>query len=139
MFGDLGLSWMNGKRHGAVNNIFYTETYVDDLAPTTVLATLGMKVPEHDVSFGWTGTIVGAQGRTPYKQDKGNLYAREPSAGYAVHGIFLDWTPKQGLMQDTELHVALDNIFDKKYLPYLSDGISAMPGRNFKISVSRRF
>jgi hemoglobin/transferrin/lactoferrin receptor protein len=139
IFADLGLSWMNGKRHGAVNNIFYTETYVNDLAPTTVLATLGMKVPEHDVSFGWTGTIVGAQERTPYKQDKGNLYAREPSAGYAVHGIFLDWTPKQGLMQDTELHVALDNIFDKKYLPYLSDGISAMPGRNFKISLSRRF
>jgi hemoglobin/transferrin/lactoferrin receptor protein len=140
MFADLGLSWMEGKRHGTVNNINYTQqTYVNDLAPTTVNATLAMKIPDQDLSFGWTGTFVGAQERTPYRQYKGNLYAREPSAGYAVHGIFLDWTPKQGLMQDTELHVALDNIFDKEYLPYLSDGISAMPGRNFKISLSRNF
>jgi hemoglobin/transferrin/lactoferrin receptor protein len=138
MFADLGLSWMTGERHGAVNNILGPDTYINDLAPTTVLATLGMKVPDHDLSFGWTATIVDAQDDTPYNQD-GKTYARPPSVGYAVHGIFLDWTPKQGFMQDTELHVAVDNIFDKYYEPYLSDGITAMPGRNFKVSLSRRF
>lgn len=140
MFGDLGLSWMEGKRHAAINNIFYDgETYLVDLAPTTVLATLGMKVPDQDLSFGWTGTFVGAQNRTPYYQANGSAYSTKPSPGYAVHGLFLDWTPKEGMMKDTELHVALENMFDKRYLPYLSDGISAMPGRNFKISLSRRF
>jgi len=43
------------------------------------------------------------------------------------------------MMKDTKLDIGLDNIFDKKYEPYLSDGISAMPGRNFKVSLSRQF
>ncbi|WP_457578502.1 hypothetical protein [Ensifer adhaerens] len=56
-----------------------------------------------------------------------------------MHGLFLDWTPTSGFMEGGEVHLAVDNIFDKYYEPYLSDGISAMPGRNFKIAISRKF
>lgn len=139
MFADLGFSMMTGTRHGAVNDIRGPRTYVNDLAPTTADLTFGIKMPDHDLSFGWTGTFVKAQDKTPIRQFMGSTYARPESPGYAVHGIFLDWTPKQGFMKDTELHAAIENIFDKKYEPYLNDGITAMPGRNFKISLSRRF
>ncbi|OCP15982.1 TonB-dependent receptor [Ensifer sp. LC54] len=138
MFADLGVSWMTGERTGAVNNIWGPDTYINDLAPLTVIATAGIKVPDQDLAFGWTGTFVDDQNRTPYNQG-GQTYARPPSAGYAVHGLFLDWTPTSGLMQGGEVHLAVDNIFDKYYEPYLSDGISAMPGRNFKIAISRKF
>ncbi|AYD01644.1 TonB-dependent receptor [Neorhizobium sp. NCHU2750] len=139
MFADVGLTWMTGTRKGAVNDILGPHTYVNDLAPFTAQTTLGMKFPDLDLAIGWTGTFVDAQEKTPYYQYLGLTYARPPSNGYAVHGIFLDWTPKQGMMKDTELHAAIDNIFDKQYEPYLSDGITAMPGRSFKISLSRRF
>lgn len=139
MFADLGFSMMTGTRHGAVNDIRGPKSYINDLAPTTANVMLGAKIPDWDLSFGWKGTFVKAQEKTPIRQYLGSTYARPESAGYAVHGIFLDWTPKEGFMKDTELHAGIDNIFDKKYEPYLSDGIAAMPGRNFKISLSRRF
>jgi hemoglobin/transferrin/lactoferrin receptor protein len=139
IFADLGLSWMNGSRKGAINDVYGPATYMNDLTPLTANAQLGYKVPDHDLSFGWNATFVDNQNRTPIRQGTGVFYARPESDGYAVHGLFLDWTPKSGFMADTEVHIALDNIFDKEYLPYLTDGISAMPGRNFKISVSRKF
>ena len=139
MFADLGLSMMTGTRNGAVNDIRGPKTYINDLAPTTADLTLGIKMPDQDLSFGWTGTFVKSQEKTPVRQFMGSSYARPESPGYAVHGIFLDWTPKQGFMKDTEVHAAIENIFDKQYEPYLSDGITAMPGRNFKVSLSRRF
>jgi hemoglobin/transferrin/lactoferrin receptor protein len=51
----------------------------------------------------------------------------------------VDWTPKEGSLAGIEMHAAVDNLFDKYYEPYLSDGIAAMPGRNFKLSISRKF
>ena len=79
------------------------------------------------------------QERTPVNQGTGSFYARPESLGYAVHGIALDWTPKEGMMAGLEVHAAVENLFDKYYFPYLSDGIAAQPGRNFKLSISRKF
>ncbi len=138
MFSDVNFTYMTGKRHGAINDIYRADTYVNDLMPTTLVTTLGWKLPDHDINFGWTGTFVDHQNKTPYNQD-GKTYARPPSPGYAVHDLFFNWTPTQGLMKDSELRLGLDNIFDKEYEPYLSDGITAMPGRNFKVSFSRKF
>ncbi len=130
---------MDGKRHGLVNNVYSpNDTYIHDLAPNTLSTTLGWKVAEYDLMFGWVGTFVAKQNKTAYYQG-GNLYARKPSDAYNLHDVFLDWTPRSGMMKDTELHLAVENIFDKKYEPYLSDGITAMPGRNFKVSLSRKF
>lgn len=138
MFSDVSFTYMTGKRHGAVNDIYGDDTYINDLLPTTLVTTLGWKLPDRDINFGWTGTFVDRQEKTPYNQG-GATYARPESPGYAVHDLFFNWTPSQGLMKDSELHVALENIFDKEYEPYLSDGISAMPGRNLKVSFSRKF
>ncbi len=138
MFADASFTYMTGKRRGAINDIYGPRTYVNDLMPTTLVTTLGYKLPDHDINFGWTGTFVDRQEKTPYNQG-GTTYARPESAGYAVHDIFFNWTPSDGLMKDSELRMALENIFDKEYEPYLSDGITAMPGRNLKVSFSRKF
>jgi hemoglobin/transferrin/lactoferrin receptor protein len=42
-------------------------------------------------------------------------------------------------MAGTEVRAGVENIFDKFYSPYLADGVSAMAGRNFTLSVSRKF
>lgn len=139
VFGSLGVSLMNGSRKGAINDIYGARTYPNDMSPLTANAALGYRVPDWDLSFGWTGHFVAAQSHTPVNQGTGYFYARPESSGYAVHGLFVDWTPKEGFMAGTEVHAGIDNIFDKFYEPYLSDGVSAMPGRNIKLSISRNF
>nr|MDX8305644.1 TonB-dependent receptor [Agrobacterium rosae] len=139
VFGSLGISLMNGSRKGAINDIYGGKTYPNDMSPLTANAAVGYRVPEWDLSFGWTGHFVSAQTHTPVNQGTGYFYARPESAGYAVQGLFLDWTPREGLMAGTEVHAGVENMFDKLYEPYLSDGVSAMAGRNFKLSISRKF
>ena len=139
MFSDLGFTFMTGKRKGAVNDIYGPDTWVNDLTPTTLIATLGYKLPAHDITFGWTGTFVDAQKRTPYNQGTGYFYARPESRGYAVHDLFFSWRPDQGILRNSEFHLALGNLFDKHYEPYMSEGESAMPGRSLKLSFSQKF
>ncbi len=138
MFADVAFSTMYGSRHGALNNIYGYNTYLKDLSPATLVTTLGWKLPDQDLTLGWTGTFVARQTKTPHNQN-GDDYARPESAGYGIHDLFLTWAPQSGMMKDTKLDIGLDNIFDKKYEPYLSDGITAMPGRNFKVSLSKKF
>lgn len=138
MFADASLTYMIGRRNGTLNNIHGPDSYINDIMPTTAVTTLGYKLPDYDINFGWTGTFVDHQNRTG--DVKGDLSFKRPRApGYAVHDLFFNWTPTQGFMKDSELRLGLDNIFDKEYEPYLSDGITAMPGRNFKVSFSRKF
>ncbi len=138
MFADASLTYMIGRRQGTVNNIYGPDSYINDIMPTTVITTLGYKLPDQDINFGWTGTFVDKQDRTSYvKGDQS--YNRPKTPGYAVHDLFFNWTPTQGFMKDSELRLALENVFDKEYEPYLTDGITAMPGRNLKVSFSRKF
>lgn len=137
LFANLGVSWMNGRRKGSIGNVYGADTYARDLFPLTADTQLGFKLADYDLSFGWNAQFVDNQDKTSTKIDSFN--SRKASPGYAVHGLFLDWAPKEGFMKGGEVHVALDNMFDKKYSPYLMDGITAMPGRNFKISISRKF
>ena len=138
MFADASLTYMIGRREGTLNNVRGPDSYINDIMPTTAVATLGYKLPDNDINFGWTGTFVDKQDRTSHV--KGDLsYNRPKAPGYSVHDLFFNWAPTQGLMKDSELRLALENVFDKNYEPYLSDGISAMPGRNLKVSFSRKF
>lgn len=138
LFADASLTYMIGRRHGTLNNIHGPDSYINDIMPTTAITTLGYKLPDYDINFGWTGTFVDHQNRTGYVKD--DLSFKRPNApGYAVHDLFFNWAPTKGVMKDSELRLGLDNIFDKEYEPYLSDGITAMPGRNFKVSFSRKF
>ena len=138
MFADASITYMTGRRHGTLNNVRGPDSYINDIMPTTAVTTLGYKLPDYDINFGWTGTFVDKQDRTSLVPDDLS-FTRKPSPGYAVHDLFFNWTPTQGIMKDSELRLGLDNVFDKKYEPYLSDGITAMPGRNFKVSFSRKF
>ncbi|MGU3575044.1 TonB-dependent hemoglobin/transferrin/lactoferrin family receptor [Brucellaceae bacterium C25G] len=138
MFADAGLTYMTGRRHGTLNNIHGPDSYINDIMPTTLVTTLGYKLTDYDINFGWTGTFVDKQNRTSYVENDLS-YTRPKTPGYAVHDLFFNWRPTQGFMKDSELRIGLDNIFDKNYEPYLTDGITAMPGRNLKMSFSRKF
>lgn len=58
--------------------------------------------------------------------------------GYGVHDIYATWKPQSGAAQGIEVHMGIDNITDRVYVPatWLT---GPAPGRNLKLSVSRSF
>ncbi|WP_245727395.1 TonB-dependent receptor domain-containing protein [Paracoccus isoporae] len=58
--------------------------------------------------------------------------------GFGVHDIFAVWSPARGALQDVQVNLGIDNVTNRDYTPatYLT---GPAPGRNAKISVTRRF
>ncbi|KZK78386.1 TonB-dependent heme receptor A precursor [Pseudovibrio sp. W64] len=135
-FGSIAYSRMQGKHHGTLkNDNATTDQYVSEVAPTKLIVSLGYKVPEADITFGWKGRFVDAQDRVP--DNYTSLYS--PSKGYAVHDVFLTWTPKEGRFEGLEARASIENMFNKNYRPYFADGAAPEKGINFKSSVSYKF
>lgn len=89
------------------------------------------KLPEHGLSAFWNSTLIGAQ-----DYDATVLRRR---AGYAVHDLFLSWTP---MAQKVRLDVGVSNLFDKAYAIYQSSNAYAntyQEGRSLKVAVSADF
>jgi hemoglobin/transferrin/lactoferrin receptor protein len=53
-----------------------------------------------------------------------------------LHGLFASWQPSG--LHGFEARVAVDNLFNRDYYPYLGESVSGV-GRNIKFSVSQRF
>ncbi|WP_057462066.1 TonB-dependent receptor [Pseudovibrio sp. POLY-S9] len=135
-FGSIAYSRMQGKHDGTLKDVnATTDQYVSEVAPTKLIVSLGYKVPEADITFGWKGRFVDAQDRVP--DNYTSLY--RPSKGYAVHDVFLTWTPKEGRFEGLEARASIENMFNKNYRPYFADGAAPEKGVNFKSSVSYKF
>ena len=58
--------------------------------------------------------------------------------GYGVHDVFAEWTAPSGALAGTTVHVGVDNLTDRDYTPATWQTGPA-PGRNVKLSLTRRF
>jgi len=56
-----------------------------------------------------------------------------------IHNLRTTFRPRQGIWEDTEIRVGLENVFDKAYVGHLSSSDRAAPGRNLKLTVSKTF
>lgn len=105
---------------------------LNTIAPDELSLTVGGRVPDRDLSFGWTGRFVAAQNRVSLLP---NSRVRTP--GFATHDVFLTWKPQDGAFKNLEANFRIENIFDKQYKEFL-EGAPAM-GRTFKVSLARQF
>lgn len=105
---------------------------LNTVAPDELTLTLGGRIPDRDLSFGWTGRFVAAQDRV-----NGLPNTRQATPGFATHDIFLTWKPQEGPLKNLEANFRVENLFDKQYREFL-EGTPAM-GRTFKISLARQF
>ncbi|UUP15975.1 TonB-dependent receptor domain-containing protein [Nitratireductor thuwali] len=119
----------------------YTYTIGDDLtagvplgtvAPHEFSATLGGRLPQYDVSFGWTGRFVAEQDRV-----RGGRFDRQPTEAFHVHDLFVDWKPDEGRFRNLEASFRVDNVFNEDYREYLSG--TPAKGRTFKITLAKKF
>ena len=117
-----------------------TGNYLTTLAPHELALTVGGKVPQHDLRFGWKARFVA--GPQDSARDGNGPPATDPrSARFAksfnVHDVFLSWTPDEGNFAGWEAHLGVDNIFNKQYKEFLMNDVAK--GRTFKISLSKQF
>ncbi|TBU93413.1 TonB-dependent receptor [Phytopseudomonas dryadis] len=137
LFGSLSLSYIRGQRDASPRNPWGPRTWIAEIPPRKAVATLGVKVPEADMAFGWTGHFVRRQDRSPTDDDPlASGWSLPKSQGYALHGLFASWQPTQ--LDGFEARLAVDNLFNREYYPYLGESVSGV-GRNIKVSVSQFF
>ncbi|AUG51643.1 TonB-dependent receptor domain-containing protein [Thalassospira marina] len=133
VFGGATYSLMEGQHNGSLRDINGADQPVYDVAPMKLVTTLGYKVAAYDLSLGWKGKFV--KRKTDIPDDDVFPYSPYPaSAGYALHDLFVSWTPDDGAFAGAEANFTVQNLFDKNYVPYL--GVFPGKGRNFKFSLS---
>jgi hemoglobin/transferrin/lactoferrin receptor protein len=119
VFASAAWSMMNGTdlvNHKALTTI----------PANSVSATLGGRVPDHSLEFGWNAffaaPIITGATTGPFK-------------AYQVHGIFLAWKPDEGALKGLEIRAGVDNLFNQPYQNNLSG--DAGKGRTFKVSLAK--
>lgn len=108
--------------------------YLTTVAPHELKLTLGGKVPQHDLRFGWNARFV-AGPQDSLREDSDATSGRYSSA-FDVHDIFVAWTPKEGAMRGWEVHGGIDNLFDRQYKEFLMN--DPAKGRTFKLSLAKQ-
>lgn len=130
VFANAGYSHVIGK-----NKI--TGAYLTTVAPHEFSLTLGGKVPEHDLKFGWTARFVAGP------QDPARDTSVPPprstrfAESFNVHDVFLSWTPQEGQFAGWSAEAGVENIFNTQYKEFLHN--DAAKGRTFKVSLSKQF
>ena len=97
--------------------------------------TLGGKVPQHDLKFGWKARIVADPQDRMRRQPLAN--STRFAKAFDVHDVFLAWTPQDGQFAGWQAEFGVDNIFDRQYKEFLHN--DAAKGRTFKVSLSKQF
>ncbi|CAM3562109.1 TonB-dependent receptor [Yersinia entomophaga] len=137
IFGNLSYSTIRGERDASPRDPWGNRTWIAEIPPTAAHAMLGVKMPEWDMAFGWKGDFVRKQDRSPSDGDpKADIWSLPKTKGYVLHGLFASWQPAS--LDGFEARVAVDNLFNTEYYPYLGESVSGV-GRNIKLSVSQRF
>lgn len=101
---------------------------LNTVAPDEFFFTLGKRLPEQGINFGWTSRIVAAQNDT---------VTRPTTAAFDTHSAYFNWAPVEGPLVGWETQFRVDNIFDEQYDEYLEGYPSS--GRSFKFTLVKQF
>ncbi|UTH73905.1 TonB-dependent receptor domain-containing protein [Chromobacterium sp. IIBBL 290-4] len=137
-FGGFSLSSTMGDHDNSLRDPWGASEPVVDIPPRKLVLTAGVKLPRAGLAFGLQGKFVRRQDRVPMHDGAITAYAMPPRAGYALANFFLSWQPRQGWGKDMEVRLAVDNLTNRAYRPYLTEGAQGM-GRSVRTSLSWRF
>ncbi|MCT7375293.1 TonB-dependent receptor domain-containing protein [Chelativorans salis] len=137
VFAEAGYAYLVGKDKD-------TGRYLTTIAPHELSLTLGGKLPQHDLKFGWKARFVAAPQDDCRRSDSPVVCAGDSSQGstrfaesFDVHDVFLTWKPDDGQFAGWEAELGVDNIFDKQYKEFLHN--DPAKGRTFKVSLAKQF
>jgi hemoglobin/transferrin/lactoferrin receptor protein len=105
-----------------------TGGFLNTVAPDELSLTLGGRLPERNLEFGWKSRIVAAQDET---------VTRPRTAAFDLHDVFVTWKPDAPEFHGLEASFGIDNIFDEQHTEFLST--EPGKGRTFKVSLVKQF
>lgn len=114
--------------------------YLDTVAPHEFFVTVGKKLPDYGIDFGWRSRFVAAQNETDTRVDRrtGNIVPTRPTTpAFNVHDVYFNWIPVEGPLVGWEGRFRVDNIFNEQYQEYLLGFPSE--GRTFKLNLVKQF
>jgi hemoglobin/transferrin/lactoferrin receptor protein len=113
IFAEAGYSHVVGKDKD-------TGRYLTSVAPHELSLTLGGKLPDYGLRFGWKARFVAAPQDGCRRSDDPVVCAGDSSQGstrfaksFDVHDVFLTWKPEDGQFRGWEAQLGVENIFDK--------------------------
>lgn len=110
-----------------------TDGYINTVAPDEGNFTIGGKLPEYGLKMGWKSRFIAEQERVV-----GTTRSRAATPAIDVHGLYASWASQEsGLLEDINVHLSVDNLFDRRYREFLSNDPNK--GRTVKVSVSKKF
>lgn len=121
-----------------------TGNELTSVAPHELALTLGGKLPDRDLKFGWKARFVAAPQDACRRSDRPVVCAGDSSQGstryaesFNVHDVFLTWTPDEGRFAGWQAQLGVENIFDTEYKEFLHN--DPAKGRTFKVSLAKQF
>ncbi|MEL6202382.1 MAG: TonB-dependent receptor [Pseudomonadota bacterium] len=112
------------------------------IPPDELGFTIGGKLPQYDIRFGWDARFVANETRVPvsvnprFTNDVAASTRQEEfrRRGFNTHDIWLTWKPDDGPLEGVDASVRVDNITDEFYQEFLSTAGPAK-GRTFKAAL----
>lgn len=136
VFASAGYTYLQGKDKD-------TNEDLTSVAPHELALTLGGKLPQHDLRFGWKARFVAAPQDSCRRSDVSVVCAGDSSQGssryaesFNAHDVFVSWTPDDGQLAGWEAQFGIENIFDKQYKEFLHN--DPAKGRTFKVSLAKQ-
>ena len=132
VFANAGYSYVVGKDRT-------TGAYLTTVAPHELAFTLGGKLPQHDLRFGWKARVVAAPQDPALRSSQATWTGASTrfADSFDVHDVFVSWTPQDGRFAGWEAQFGVDNLFDTEFKEFLHN--DAAKGRTFKLSLSKQF
>lgn len=99
-----------------------------DTPAENVVLTLGVKLPDQNMTIGWRGSWY----------DKITTSSTTTSGeAYNTHDIFVTWSPDEGALAGLDVNFTVENLFDETYRNNLS--LDNAVGLNAKLSIAKSF
>lgn len=115
-----------------------TGDHLTSVAPHEFGLTLGGKLPEHGLAFGWRARFVAApQDEARRTSDPLPGGSTRYAESFNVHDVFVTWKPQDNQFRGWEVSAGVDNIFNRQYKEFLHN--EPAKGRTFKVSLSKQF
>lgn len=99
-----------------------------DTPAQNLAVTLGAKFPVQHVVAGWRGQ---------FYSDITTSSVATSADGYALHDLFITWSPEEGALAGLDVNFTLANVFDTAYRNNLT--LDNGEGRNAKLTISKSF
>lgn len=119
-----------------------TGLHLTSVAPHELALTLGGRLPDQGLEFGWKSRFVSDPQDDCRRSSSSVVCTGDSSSGstryaeaFDVHDVFVTWLPRYGEFKGWEARFGVENVFDTQYKEFLHN--DAARGRTFKFSLAK--